>query len=87
MGLEAGCFPLGERRRTGVLYPTVGRVPPTPTVTLDKMDGLVLVVPTPIPGDMDVGGGGVFSLPPPTPTVGGAVWVVCGSKSVRAVRS
>ena len=79
----------------GLLYPTVdlssegvaerpacccsARVPPTPMVTLDRMEGLVLVVPTPIPGDMDVGGGGVFSLPPPTPTVGGAVWVVCGS--------
>ena len=58
----------------------MGRVPPTPTVTLDRMDGLVLVVPTPIPGDMDVGGGGgVFSPPPPTPTVGGAVGIVCGS--------
>ena len=52
-------------------------MPPTPTVTLDRIEGLVLVVPTPIPGDMDDGGGGVFSLPPPTPTVGGAV--VCGS--------
>ena len=79
--LVSGCFPF-----PGLLYPTVGRVPPTPTVILDRMDGLVLVVPTPIPGDMD-DGGGVFSLPPPTPTVGGAVWVVCGSKSARAVRS
>ena len=78
--LVSGCFPF-----PGLLYPTVGRVPPTPTVTLDRIEGLVLVVPTPIPGDMDVGGGGVFSLPPPTPTVGGAV--VCGSKSARAVRS
>ena len=78
--LVSGCFPF-----PGLLYPTVGRVPPTPTVILDRMDGLVLVVPTPIPGDMDDGGGGVFSLPPPTPTVGGAV--VCGSKSARAVRS
>ena len=77
--LVSGCFPF-----PGLLYPTVGRVPPTPTVILDRMEGLVLVVPTPIPGDMDVGGGGVFSLPPPTPTVGGAV---CGSKSARAVRS
>ena len=81
--LVSGCFPF-----PGLLYPTVGRVPPTPTVILDRMDGLVLVVPTPIPGDMDDGGGGgVFSLPPPTPTVGGAVWVVCGSKSARAIRS
>ena len=69
--LVSGCFPF-----PGLLYPTVGRVPPTPTVILDRIEGLVLVVPTPIPGDMDVGGGGVFSLPPPTPTVGGAV---CGS--------
>ena len=81
--LVSGCFPF-----PGLLYPTVdllsGGVPPTPTVILDRIEGLVLVVPTPIPGDMDVGGGGVFSLPPPTPTVGGAV---CGSKSARAVKS
>ena len=44
-----------------------------PTVTFVRMDGLVLVVPTPIPGGTDVGGGGVFNLPPPTPMVGGAV--------------